>query len=127
MKSIEFIKNKLGLLHHIFSDIKIRYEYKANTQSHIIEVVPSSFFEKNEEYMSYESDFEEEFENSFPDENILFISEESLTEINETILELGYNNFKIEISSFDDTISVNGYSNDTIEIMNESFNYALAA
>jgi len=95
MKSKEFIKNKLNYLQSIFNDVKIRYEYRANTYSHIIEIIPLSFFEKNEEYMIVESEIEDEFESKYPNENILFISEGSLSEIYNPEYKLGYNEMKL--------------------------------
>jgi len=96
MKSKEFIKAKLNYLYAIFNEVKIRYEYRANTFSHLIEIIPLSFFEKNEEYMIIESEIEEEFESLFLNENILFISEGSLSEIINPEFQLGYNEFKFD-------------------------------
>ena len=89
MKSKKFIKEKLELLFAQFNDIKIRYEYTANTYSHLIEVTPLDFFEENERYMTLEAKLEEEFESLFPRENIVFISEGSLSEIRSAEFELG--------------------------------------
>ena len=90
MKSIEFLETKLNELYAKFSDVKIRYEYRANTYSHLIEIIPLSFFEGNEEYISLEAKIEDEFEASFPNENIVFISKGSLSEINNPEFTLGY-------------------------------------
>ena len=69
MKSKKFIKEKLEQLFAQFNDIKIKYEYRANTCSHIIEVTPLEFFEKDERYVTLEAELEEEFETLFPNEN----------------------------------------------------------
>jgi len=90
MKSKEYIENKLNELFTKFGDIKIRYEYRANTCSHLIEVIPFSFFDKNEDYMKLEANIEDEFESLFPDESIIFISEGSLSEIKRSDFNLGY-------------------------------------
>lgn len=125
MKSIEFLESKLNDLYKKFSDIKIRYEYRANTVSHLIEVIPLSFFEGNEEYMACEFSIEEEFENRFPNENIVFISEDSLSEITTPNLKIGYDTIKFtnEVTNFD--IIIKGFC-DNID-SNYSNNYALAA
>lgn len=127
MESIEFIKKRLTELHGIFLDIQIRYEYRANTQSHIIEVIPYSFFEGNEEYMSYEYNMEDEFENTFPDENILFISDDSLTEINEPIFLAGYDALKFENPVIEDDEYIVEHDYYIVESAGKNTNYALAA
>lgn len=94
MKSIEFLATKLNELYARFSDVKIRYEYRANTYSHLIEITPLSFFEENEEYLFFEAKIEDEFEALFPNENIVFISDGSLSEISNPFFKLGYDVFK---------------------------------
>lgn len=125
MKSIEFLRTKLNELYSKFSNIKIRYEYRTTTYSHLIEVIPLSFFEENEEYMNIEGQIENEFETSFPNENIVFISEDSLTEISHPDFKLGYDVFKYnnEVKNLD--FIVKGFS-DIIDCQ-YSNNYALAA
>lgn len=90
MKSKEFLITRLNELYAKFGDIKVQYEFRANTNSHLIEVIPLSFFENNEEYMNHEMEIEEEFESLFPDQNIVFISEGSLSEIHNPEVKLGY-------------------------------------
>ncbi len=51
-----------------------------------------SFFDGNESYGVEEAKIEDEFETLFPDQNIIFISEGSLTEIKNSNFELGYDN-----------------------------------
>lgn len=92
MKPTEFLERKLNKIFVQFTDIKIRYEYRANTCSHLIEVTPLAFFKENEKYILLEDELEEEFETLYPNENIVFISEDSLTEIRTPNFELGFNN-----------------------------------
>ncbi len=107
--STEFLKDKLKKLYDTFSNIKIRYEYKLNTCSHLIEILPLSFFENNEEYVILEAEIEAEFETIFPDENIIFISEDSLSEIENPEFKLGYDiKFCNEVFSID--LVVEGFS-----------------
>ncbi len=126
MKSREFIKTKLNELYTKFSDIRIRYEYRANTYSHLIEIIPFNFFEENEEYITIESKIEEDFENMFPNENILFISDGSLTEIINPEFRLGYDDtikFNNDVLNID--YIVDGF-NDGLDFQ-YSNNYALAS
>ncbi len=90
MNSQEFIIDKLRNLSYRYSDLKIRYEFRANTLSHIIEILPLSFFETKLEFIGDEVELEKEFEQTYPLENIVFVSENSLTEIRKEDLELGY-------------------------------------
>lgn len=90
MKAREFIAEKLRKLHAEFPQIRIRYEYRFCTGSHIIEVKPLRFFENDEAYGDEEESIWDEFEALFPQEHILFISEGFLTEIEHADLELGY-------------------------------------
>jgi hypothetical protein len=125
MKANEYIEKKLKELSSEFTEVKIRYEYRATTQSHIIEVIPLSFIKNNEAYLLKEATIEEEFEKLFPMEDIIFISEDSLTEIRKAELELGYD--KIFFNASDSIIEfvVIGYSDSIIQPNHEDF--ALAA
>ena len=90
MTAKDFTEERLRLLASKFIDIQIRYEYRANTRSHLIEIIPLSFFEENESYFEEEAKIEDEFEQLFPSENIVFISKGSLIAIKKADLELGY-------------------------------------
>jgi len=125
MKAKEYIEGKLRLLASKYCEVQIRYEYRANTGSHIIEIIPLSFFEENNDYLIEEAQIEDEFERLFPKENIVFISEGSLTSIKDPDLELGY---KIICYDFGSTLihfEVDGYSSNIENRGSE--NYALAA
>ncbi len=125
MKANDFIEEKLRLLASKFKEIHIRYEHRVITRSHLIEIIPLSFYEENESYFEEEANIEDEFEKLFPEENIVFISEGSLTEIKNADLELGYKKFSFDYNSLIIKFEVEGYSE---EVENQSFeNYALAA
>lgn len=120
-----FIEEKLRALALKFIDIKIRYEYRANTYSHLIEIIPLSFFEGNKDYFEDEAKIEDEFEQLFPTENIVFISEGSLTAIKKADLELGYDKISFENTSYIIDFEIFGYSDNVQSLGFE--NYALAA
>lgn len=125
MKSKEFLIGKLTEMSSRFEDVKIRYEYRKNTYSHIIEVIPLAIFKSNKDYMMAEANLEDEFETLFPKEDIVFISEDSLTEIESPDLLLGY-----ESITFDNLISatefvVEGFT-DEVDFSGCEY-YALAA
>lgn len=126
MNSQEFIIDKLRNLSYKYSDLKIRYEFRANTLSHIIEILPVTFFETKLEFIVDEVELEKEFEQAYPIENIVFVSENSLTEIRRVDLELGYDG---KIYIYSDSLpefEVVGYS-DVIETTMLQNTYALAA
>ncbi|MGM0532517.1 MAG: hypothetical protein ACQER7_14315 [Bacteroidota bacterium] len=127
MKAIEFLTIKLEQLALKFEEIQIRYEYRENTQSHLVEVIPSAFFSNDEDYLREEAILEEKFENQFPNENIVFISEGSLTEIKEPNFIFGYN--KLTYHWTQPTIEfyvTEGYNETVVKPCGED-NYAIAA
>ena len=126
MKARDYIENKLNELVSRFDDIQIRYEYRNNTRSHLVEIIPLSFFEENEEYFEEEVAFEDEFEQLFPSENIVFISEGSLTEIKTPHLKLGYEKIKFNNEVFTYFPQLDSFS-EAIETTGCENNYALAA
>jgi len=125
MNARDYIEGKLRSLASKYCEVQIRYEYRVITKSHLIEIIPLSFFEKNKDYIADEAEIEDEFEKLFPNENIVFISEDSLTEINNLDLELGYKTICIDFSSLLINFEVVGYSTDNANKCSE--NYAIAA
>lgn len=125
MKSKEFLIEKLTEISSKFEDVKIRYEYRKNTYSHIVEVIPLAIFDSDEEYMMAEASLEDEFEALFPKEDIVFISEGSLTEIESPDLLLGYELITFDNPVYDTEIIVEGFS-DEVDYTGCEY-YALAA
>lgn len=125
MTAKDYIEEKLSLLASKFTDIKIRYEHRANTKSHLIEILPLCLFEGNGSYLEEEAKIEYEFEQLFPSENIIFISEGSLTVIRKVDLELGYDKISFDNNALIIDFEVIGYS-EYPEIIGIT-NYALAA
>jgi len=125
MTATDYIEEKLRVLASKFTDIKIRYEHRSNTGSHLIEIVPLSFFEGNGSYLEEETKIEDEFELLFPSENIVFVSEGSLTVIKRADLELGYDKISFDNNTLIIDFEVTGYSG-YLEIIGIT-NYALAA
>ncbi|NLU38558.1 MAG: hypothetical protein GXX78_06670 [Bacteroidales bacterium] len=123
MNSKDFIKHNLSKIWNSFPEVQFRYEFKTHTNTHVIEVTPVSFFEENEEYLDLESDFEYKFEQMFPEEEILFISEGSLTEIRNAEFQIGGINVNFKNETFYFFSSFEGIDNK----IDNSFNFALAA
>lgn len=98
MNSKEFLDKKLNNLAFKFDTIKIRYEYRESTNSHLIEVLPFGVFNNNDAYISEEVSIMDDFEENFPTENIVFISEDSLSEVRNTDKIYGYDKINIDVS-----------------------------
>lgn len=76
-----FLKSNLKKLFLELENAEISYEYRDSSNIHIVEVKPSSIFKTSEEYIYKEIEMENSFYDNFPNETVLFISEDSLTQI----------------------------------------------
>ena len=139
MKSQEFVQRKLIDLTVLFPNILIRYQIdKYHGISHVVEIMPFDIYE-NDDYMTAETNFEAEFYKLFPNEEIMFISEQSITKITKPIFELSGNSknveFDIEINHqfrYDFIVSIQGnvkeiFSENILLTACNSHEYALAA
>lgn len=81
MNSVDFLKKELESLSNSFTGIEIRYEFREKISTHIIEILPLNIYKSNKRYIDAEIELEKGFSNEFPSEEILFISEDSLTQI----------------------------------------------
>jgi len=81
MKTKEYIRKKLNEISDIFPELIFRYQFNENTETHIIEVKPFETYQTIGEYIKYEAELIYDFENEFFPETILFVSEDSLTQI----------------------------------------------
>lgn len=126
-KAQQFIIEKLNDLYNSIEGIKIRYEYRDYLSTHIIEILPLNTFEFNDEYILFEMRIEDEFESIFgSDDDILFISSDSLNEIKDVQYSWGYISFekiairKIKPHSFNFEPTFNN-------VVVDNTSYALAA
>lgn len=124
MNSRDYIEKRINDLAFKFSGIRIRCEHREITQSHIIEILPLDFYESNTEYLLEEELIEKEFGALFPDENILFVSEGSLTELARVDFEAGFKEVFFDNNASSTFFEVFDFSN---EVETSEINYALAA
>ncbi len=89
MESKEYLKNKLNEISNIFPELTFRYQFNENTLTHIIEVKPLEDYQTNNEYIKHEAELMFNFENEFFPETILFVSEDSLTQITKSEFIIG--------------------------------------
>ena len=127
MKAKDFILERLNKLANTFPEIKLRYELSRNTGTHIIEVIPLHVYESNEDYLMAEDAFEEEFNSLYPSEEIIFISENSLTEVKNPEYEITYSKMNFDLGFEEPALITSGYNSTYVEITENKNNYALAA
>ncbi len=89
MESIEFLKSKLIELSKTLSYLEIKYEYRSYIHTHIVEVNPVDCFNKDKDYIDYQISLEDDFENLYPNEEILFVTSNELITVDNPIIELG--------------------------------------
>lgn len=122
-----YIKEKLRGLHNRFFDMKIRYEFNEGLNIHLIEVLPLSLYEDNQEYILAEMELEEEFHSLFPQEEILFVSTDSLNQVENPDYRLGYNDtFSYRIESID-TVVMKDVEDRELSEIDSDLDFALAA
>lgn len=82
MSSIKYIKESLKKLVKEIKDIKLIYEFDNLSCIHTIKVLPKTFYDLNDDFAEFQSDMIEYFIENFPNESILFISEDdNITDI----------------------------------------------
>ncbi len=90
MSSLDVLKDELTKLYSEIEGIKIRYELKNDLLTHIVEIKPIDIYSNNDDYLNKEIEIEEKFAEMFPSEEVVFISEESLSTISKPCFQLGY-------------------------------------
>jgi hypothetical protein len=88
MKSTAFVIERIKELSEKFPDIQIRYEYREHKKLHLVEILPLKIFESGD-YIIEETEFDDDFTEYYPEEDIIFISSDSLNEIRNTDFEIG--------------------------------------
>jgi len=88
MKPQEYIKSALLVFISNFAQTRVRYEFDSIALTHYIEVVPNSVYHLDEAYIVWESEFYDLFTTQFPNQNICFISDDSLVGLDEIQFEL---------------------------------------
>ncbi len=129
MKSKQYIYSKLKELHSQFPNLTIKYKHDSYTQMHIVDIMPLSEYENNEEFIRCETEIGYEFDNLFFPESVMFISSESLTElinpeiVIEPVISTNLKNDLLNESFYINFCIIQGYEN----TINDSNNYSLAA
>lgn len=128
MTSVDFIIKELKRIHSLFTTSNIRYEFNVSTKTHLIEVTPFEFY-NSESYMNAELELEDKFDYDFPSENILFVSDESLSKISNPIFEIyseQVGKIRADFYVLSDFVDFNDCCENDYHVAGEN-NYALAA
>ena len=107
MNPKDFIKARLNELRNIFPELSFKYKFNPNTSTHIVDVRPLDYYMENPDYIKYEADFGFEFDNRFYPETILFVSEDSLTQISNPEFVFNANQFSEDLQFLLPSILVN--------------------
>ena len=127
MHSVDLITRELNDISNTIEGIEIRYEFDKLNLIHLVEVKPLNLFENNSIYLEREIQLEDKFFELFPKENLVFISEDSLSKIENPDLVLP---LKIKYESqLSTSLKFNGLFGmfDLDSKIEENNNYALAA
>ena len=85
MNYINFFKTAFEKIQSIFPQARLEYEYKDFSETHFVKVTPSEIYDQDS-YIDLECEIQGEFKELEPDGALCFITEETLTEINNPAL-----------------------------------------
>ena len=88
MKSKDYIISKLNSFIKNFSQTKVCYQFEEDLMTHYIKVVPNSIYHNDKRYIDWELKLHDKFMEIFPGENICFISDDILLDLNNIDYEL---------------------------------------
>jgi hypothetical protein len=84
MEVLDFIKNNIGELLKFRNVECIRYGISKWTGAHIIEITPSEVF-SSDEFLNIETSLSDKFEELFPKQELIFISNDDIISLGETL------------------------------------------
>ena len=91
MEAKDYIVKELGSLSKNIPNITVRYEYDAQSQTHLIEITPSDIYSHDENYIGWEVEFYDRFSSKFPYEAVCFITDDSVVKIEKAEFTFSYN------------------------------------
>ena len=98
MEAREFIISKIKELVLIFPATRCRYEDHFLSASHFVEIIPSEIYHLDSKFSAWEEDVVFEFIQTFPDQNICFISDDALVGLSKIDFEQKGNLFDVPYS-----------------------------
>lgn len=124
MTPTEFIIENLKNISSLFPEMSFKYGINPSTGTHIIQVSPLETYTSNEAYLKAEDAFERSFENNFKGDDILFVSTDSILDVEKTDFEII--GTKVA-NTMDDSWLESFFDTNTNEDIDPTINYALAA
>lgn len=115
MESINFLKEELNRIYTSLPYLEIKYEYRSNINTHLIEVRPIHCYEKDNQYIKQQVALEDIFEELFPQEEILFMTDNVLIKIDNAILELGTSTVVRNVPVEFEVISCSSFNSEYIQ------------
>ena len=88
MTSFDFICLKINELQAKMPSLSIRYQYDRLRDDHIVEVLPAEVYNDNYKFAELETGLSLEFMDQFPDQNLMFVTEGSLIEVESVDFEI---------------------------------------
>lgn len=126
MTAFAYLREQLEQMAFKFPFSKYSYEYDKFSGIHIIQVEPLALYNFNDEYKTIETKISIDFDNTFYPESVLFISTESLNQVENPELEIHGLFYGLEpIITYRKSLKVNYFKEDHFE--SENNNYAIAA
>lgn len=132
MNATDFIISKLKSISSKISGIGIKYAYDRTTDFHIVEISPESIRLNDEEYLEMEYMLWKEFQNSFPEEDLLVTGVKKMNNMDNILFEKSLPVDYGKYSSFNSFFSIrfklsrkeNINTNQEYSYINESYNIA---
>lgn len=104
MNAVEFLKSKLSEISDKIPNIGLKYAYDRITSFHIIEVYPEDIRCNNTSYMKLEHDLWINFQNSYPNEDLLISEVDDINDMSNLLFE------KIPV----DRIEINNFTGENL-------------
>ncbi len=88
MKALDFIKVELQKFILNFPKTKVKVEVDEDLNSYYLEIIPNDTYHFDENYIAWENSFLNKFVVMFPQENLFFISDDSILKLDDVCFEI---------------------------------------
>ncbi len=89
-----------------FPKTHVRYEHDNSSETHFIEIVPNEIYHLDAQYLQWESEMFDRFVDTFPYENICFISDDALVGLNRIDFEICGNELVSTYTTFNSQMTI---------------------
>ena len=81
MSSKQYIIKKIDEIVSGFKNVQVFYQYDNDESTHYIKIIPAGIYNSDKEYIDYENKFILDFISKFPNEEIVFLTENDIIDI----------------------------------------------